>query len=100
MIDPDEARWRAALKKLDVETVRIKLAYGNTAPEPDASVRGIVDQPPLPTRGFVEPWLAEMDAAERKHRARIDCWTLAFAAVAAVSGLALLALSALVLFHP
>ena len=47
---------------------------------PEAQVRNIVNEPPYPTRAFVEAWLDRKD----KHRAWIVFWTLIFAAVAAV----------------
>jgi hypothetical protein len=79
----NERRWREAMERLSVETVQLKIAYGNAEPQPDAKVRNIVTELPLPTRAFVEAWLADKDAADRKRRARTDFWTLLFAAVAA-----------------
>jgi hypothetical protein len=71
------------MEELGVENVRAKLAYGHTARELDAPVSDIVDKPPHPNRRFVEAWLAEKDAAERKQRV----WTLICAAVAAATGI-------------
>jgi hypothetical protein len=47
---------------------------------------GIVDDAPHPPRRLAEDWLAKKDATERKHRARVDHWTLVFAAIGAFAG--------------
>jgi hypothetical protein len=78
---PDEKRWLEALEKLDVDTVRAKLDYGHTGPSINASVRGIVESEPLPSRGFVEAWLAKKAA----RWAKIAYATLVCAAIGAVA---------------
>jgi hypothetical protein len=67
------------MKRLGVENVRRRLDYGRADPEPEAQVRNIVNEPPYPTRAFVEG----LDKKD-KHRAWIVFWTLIFAAVAAI----------------
>ena len=71
-------RWREAMAKLGVDTVRTKLR-DNAGIGPGSEVKYIVSEPPPPSRAFVEDWLAEGDAADRKRRAKIDLWTLTFA---------------------
>jgi hypothetical protein len=79
----DEARWRAALKKLGPDGVRARLAR-LTSFDPDEMVE-IGELMPLPSRQFVEAWL-HLD--ERRQR-RIDTWrfriTVLLALVAAVA---------------
>jgi hypothetical protein len=82
--EDDERRWREAMERLGVDTVRAKLRDAGQGSA--AEVRHIVDKQPSPSRGFVEDWLAEKDAADRKHRAKIDLWTLIFAATGAAVG--------------
>jgi hypothetical protein len=89
--EPDERRWREAMERLGADTVRAKLTTTNIGP--DTRVRYIVSGSQPPTREFVEAWLGEKDAFERKHRARVDGWTLAFAAIGAATGLAVLTLT-------
>jgi hypothetical protein len=76
------------MEKLGVDTVRAKLRYGHAPRDLGAEVVGIVVEPPHPKRSFVEAWLAEKDAADRKHRTRINLWTLIFAAIGAATGIA------------
>jgi len=85
MTSTDERRWREALEKLDVDTVRHKLADGHTGPGIGAEVRGIVDQPMHPSRGFVETWLAEKAERKAARSAAVAYWTLLFAAIGAVA---------------
>jgi len=57
----DEIRWRKALKRLGVDTVRARLSYGVADPKPESFVANIVDVPPDPRRKLIEDWLAEQD---------------------------------------
>jgi hypothetical protein len=84
----NERRWREAMEKLGVETVRAKLR-DNAGPGKAGQVTFIVDKPPHPTREFVETWLGKKE----ERRARNDPWTLVFAAVAAVTGVITVAIA-------
>src|SRR5262249_39067089 len=68
----DERRWREAMEGLGAETVRAKLAQAGA--DTGTGVLQIVGNPPHPTRKFIEAWLAEQDAAERKRRDRMSGW--------------------------
>jgi hypothetical protein len=77
--EADERRWREAMEVLDTDTVRAKLTQAG--PGTTSDVLHIAGEPPFSARKFIEAWLAEKGAAERKRRERIDGWTLAFAAI-------------------
>jgi hypothetical protein len=89
--EADERRWREAMEGLGTETVRAKLAQAGVGTRDD--VAQIVGQLPFPTRKFVETWLAQKEAVERRRRDRVEGFTLAFAGIAAAAALALLALA-------
>jgi hypothetical protein len=84
-------RWREAMERFGVDTVRAKLAQSGAGK--GADVGHIVSKPPNPSRAFVEEWLAERDKAAHKYRIRIDILALILGAIGAVAGVAALALT-------
>ncbi len=87
-MDAHEARWREALKRLGVDTVRARLSYGVADPKPEWLVANIVDEPPDPPRKFIEDWLAEKEATAAKNNSRIAKLTLIASLIAAATGVA------------
>ena len=93
----DQRRWREAMENMGAENVRHKLyayPFGMALGEREQII-GIDEDPPHPGRNFVEAWLAEKCAAERRERA----WILACAIIAAATGIIAVILNIAALMH-
>jgi hypothetical protein len=75
----DHRRWREALEKLDVDTVRHKL--GSTS----GPMLGFVTDAPHPTREFIEAWLSRQQRTARLRDTRRFWVLLIVAGISAVA---------------
>jgi hypothetical protein len=82
--EEDEKRWRTALEDIGATNVTILLNHIDPL-HPEALIASVGDREPWPSRGFVEKWLREQEAAtQRKERRRFG-WMLGVGIVAAVA---------------
>lgn len=63
---PHPRRWREALRRLGLSTVRSKVQQSNFPQSPESDLEGIVADRPHPSRRFVDTWYR--DAVRRNHR--------------------------------
>jgi hypothetical protein len=89
--EEDRRRWRAALKEIGASNVAQRLNRIDPL-HPEQPVPPIGERPPWPTRGFIEQWLREQEAAiqseETRRYRRVLTWTIVAAVAGAVAAVA------------